>query len=256
MTSAWVALLDEIARWKDAGRVVDFWWRDDDACRADPALTRLVGLSAAARVPLALAVIAQGVQAAVLAQDPRWIRILQHGTDHVQRAAAGEKKTEFPASEPVDAALARLQAACAQIDGPITLPVLVPPWNRIGSASLPGRLAAAGYRGLSRFGPRARSAAMSGLVQVNTHVDVIDWRGARGFVGEEVVLAAATAHLQARRQGRADAGEATGWLTHHLVHDSACWDFLERLFERTGREPGVVWQRADSLFAHTRAEPA
>lgn len=256
MTSAWVALFDEIARWKDAGRVVDFWWRDDDACRAHPALTRLVGLSAAARVPLALAVIAQGVQAAVLAQDARWIRILQHGTDHVQRAAAGEKKTEFPEREPVQAALLRLQAGHALIDGPVTLPVLVPPWNRIGSAGLAGRLAAAGYRGLSRFGPRAGAATVPGLVQVNTHVDVIDWRGARGFVGEEVVLAAATAHLQARRQGRADIGEATGWLTHHLVHDSACWDFLERLFERTGREPGVVWQRADALFARTMVEPA
>lgn len=256
MTSPWAALFDEIARWKDAGRVVDFWWRDDDACRADPALTRLVGLSAAARVPLALAAIAQGVQAAVLAQDPRWIRVLQHGTDHVQRAVVGEKKTEFPASESVDAALARLQAAYAQIDGPITLPVLVPPWNRIGSASLPGRLAAAGYRGLSRFGPRAGAATVPGLVQVNTHVDVIDWRGTRGFAGEEVALGAATAHLQARREGRADAGEATGWLTHHLVHDRACWDFLERLFERTGREPGVAWRRADALFARTQADRA
>lgn len=253
MTPPWSALFDEIARWKHAGRVVDFWWRDDDACHADPALARLVDLAAAAQVPLALAVIPHGVQAAALAQDARWVRILQHGADHTRREAAGQKKTEFPSSEPVEAALQRLRDGHARIAGPITLPVLVPPWNRIGSSELPGRLAGAGYRGLSRFGARPGTASLPGLVQVNTHADIIDWRGARGFVGEEAALGAATAHLQARREGRADAGEATGWLTHHLVHDEACWDFLARLFERTAREPAVVWRRADALFAPAQA---
>jgi hypothetical protein len=256
MTPHWAALFDEMGRWKDAGRVVDFWWRDDDACHADPALARLVALSAAAQVPLALAVIPQGVQPSVLAQDARWVRILQHGADHTRRAAAGEKKSEFPVSEPVDVALDRLRTGYGQIASPVTLPVLVPPWNRIGSADLPGRLAAAGYRGLSRFGPRAGAASVPGLVQVNTHVDIIDWRGTRGFVGEEAALGAAVGHLQARREGRADADETTGWLTHHLVHDDACWCFLQRLFEFTSGEPAVAWQRADGLFAPAQADAA
>ena len=92
MTSVWAELFDEIARWHDAGRTVDFWWRDDDACHADPALDRLVELSAGAQVPLALAVVAHQVEASVLAPDARWVRILQHGTDHVRRNGAGEKK--------------------------------------------------------------------------------------------------------------------------------------------------------------------
>lgn len=252
MQSHWAALFDEIARWRDAGRTVDFWWRDDDACAVDPALDRLTALAARAQVPLALAVIAQGVQAPVLAQDGRWIRILQHGADHTRRSAPGEKKTEFPAAEAVELALARLREAYARIAGPVTLPVLVPPWNRIGSAELAHRLAAAGYRGLSRFGPRAAASALPGLVQVNTHVDIIDWRGARGFVGEPAAVQAATTHLKARREGRADPDEATGWLTHHRVHDAACWSFLERLFEHTAREGSVVWRRADQLFAGSR----
>lgn len=256
MEKHWTELFDEIARWKDQGRVVDFWWRDDDACHPDPALDRLVGLAAGAQVPLALAVIPQGVQAPVLAQDGRWVRILQHGADHVRRSVAPEKKTEFPASEPVELALARLRSAYAQITGPVTLPVLVPPWNRIGSTELQGCLAAAGYRGLSRFGPRVAAPSLSGMVQVNTHVDIIDWHGARGFVGEQAALRAATAHLQARRTGRADASEATGWLTHHLVHDDACWRFLARLFERTAGDAAVVWQRADALFAGARGAAA
>lgn len=255
MTTVWAQLFDEIARWQDAGRIVDFWWRDDDACHADPALTQLVGLAASAQVPLALAVIPHGVQEAVLAQDARWVRILQHGVDHERRNRAGEKKTEFPASEPVTDALERLRHGRGQIAGALTLPVLVPPWNRIGSPDLPGRLADAGYRGLSRFGPRSAAALVPGLVQVNTHVDIIDWRGARGFVGEEVALRAATAHLQARREGRADRDEATGWLSHHQVHDDACWRFLAQLFERSNSRSAVVWKHADTLFGCTRHRP-
>ncbi len=249
MTLAWMDLRDEIARWQDAGRVVDFWWRDDDACRVDPALTRLVTLASQAQVPLALAVIPQGVQSEVLTLDPRWVRLLQHGCDHTNRSGAGEKKTEFPGTEPIAQALARLHAGWLQMQGPAAIRVLVPPWNRIGSGSLPGQLAQAGYRGLSRFGARALHGALPGLVQVNTHVDIIDWHGTRGFVGEDQALHAALAHLQARRVGRADPHEATGWLTHHLVHDAACWDFLARLFTFCREDGAVVWQDADRLFA-------
>ncbi len=256
MTPVWSELFDEIARWRDAGRTVDFWWRDDDACHADPALDRLVELSASTQVPLALAVVAHGVEAPVLQQDARWVRILQHGTDHVRRNGVDEKKTEFPASEPVADALQRLRLARARIAGPLTLPVLVPPWNRIGSVALLEQLAGAGYRGLSRFGPRKAGSPIPGLVQVNTHVDIIDWHGSRGFVGEEPALRAATAHLQARREGRADAGEPTGFLSHHLVHDEASWRFLSQLFERTRDHDAVVWLGPQAVFGCGRDEAA
>ena len=90
-------------------------------------------------------------------------------------------------------------------------------------------------------------------MQANTHVDIIDWHGSRGFVGEEPALRAATAHLQARREGRADPGEPTGFLSHHQVHDEASWRFLARLFERTQGRKAVVWQGADTVFGCLRA---
>ncbi len=249
MTPAWRDLRDEMLRWKEAGRVVDFWWRDDDASALAPALTRMVNLATQAQVPLALAVIPQRVQPEVLALDSPWVRLLQHGCDHASRAGAGEKKTEFPAGEPVEQALARLQAGWARLQGPGAIQVLVPPWNRIGASRLLPLLADTGYRGLSRFGARARDAALPGLVQVNTHVDIIDWHGSRGFVGEVQALRAALVHLQARREGRVDPHEATGWLTHHQVHDAACWDFLERLFAFCHAQGAVTWHGADRLFA-------
>jgi hypothetical protein len=71
------------------------------------------------------------------------------------------------------------------------------------------------------------------LNQVNTHVDVIDWRGRNGppggFLGEDACLSLFIGHLRARRLGTVDADEPTGILSHHLVHDAATWRFLEKL---------------------------
>ena len=57
VSAAWRMLDAEIARWRDAGRPVEFWWRDDDAVRPAPAVARLLDLAAQTGVPLALAVI-------------------------------------------------------------------------------------------------------------------------------------------------------------------------------------------------------
>jgi hypothetical protein len=171
--------------------------------------------------------------------------------DHHNRAPTGGKKTEFPASELLSTALARLAGGRRRLEkltGSRLLPVLVPPWNRISAPDLISHLGAAGYRGLSTFGTRGAIYAAPGVLMVNTHVDVIDWRGSRGFVGEDIALTLATRHLQARRVGLADAGEATGWLTHHAVHDEATWTFMARLLERTRGLDGVSWRTAADLF--------
>jgi len=83
--------------------------------------------------------------------------------------------------------------------------------------------------------------------EVNTHVDIIDWRGTRAFVGEAAALGALLSHLSAKLRNQADAGEPTGVLTHHAVHDAASWSFIERLFERT-RALGAHWAEASALF--------
>lgn len=250
MKGSWQPLFDEISRWEDAGRMVEFWWRDDDAARPDPALSRLIALAQRSATPLALAAVpAQSEKEAFEGAGP-YVSVLQHGSDHANRAAAGEKKTEFSAAEPVTAAIARLVAARRQIEltaGKRFLPVLAPPWNRLPD-HLVRHLAAAGLRGVSQYGPRTRVEAAPGLPQVNTHVDIIAWRSDRGFVGEDEALHAATKHLAAKRTAAAESGEATGWLTHHAVHDEAAWSFLERLFESTRSLPALAWRRPEDLF--------
>ena len=251
MSPAWQALFDELAQWRDAGLVADFWWRDDDASHPDPALERLMGIAAEAAVPLALAAIPEDAQVAAFELAGPMVSLLQHGVDHRNRADGGEKKTEFPASELVPVTIARLaggRARLGRVAGGRLLPVLVPPWNRISAPQLVGHLAEAGYTGLSTFGPRRVAYAAPGLKMVNTHVDIIDWRGTRGFVGEDLALGQAVRHLQARRSGHADALECTGWLTHHAVHDEAAWTFMALLLERTRELQGLRWRVARELF--------
>lgn len=247
VSAAWRTLDAELACWRDAGRDVEFWWRDDDATTPSASLGRVLALSAEAQVPLALAVIPLAAAQELFA-DLR-CAVLMHGTDHRNRAPAGEKKSEYPSAEPDGVALERLRKAkerLAALAGEAFVPVLAPPWNRFKRHLAP-RLPEIGLCGLTAYGPRPRHEAAAGVLEVNTHVDIIDWHGTRGFVGEEAALAAAVKHLAARRAGAADRGEPTGWLTHHALHDSAANDFLERLFERT-RRLGARWLDARTLF--------
>ena len=250
MNASWQSFADEIARCADAGRPVEFWWRDDDAARADAVLSRLVSLAQRMSIPLALAAIPSRSEAQAFQGLGPIVSILQHGADHANRAAPGERKTEFKPAEPVAAALERLNAGRRQLEavaGGRFLPVLAPPWNRLPDA-LASRLSGAGLRGLTQYGPRSRTECAPGVRQANTHVDIIAWRAGRAFVGEEQALRAATSQLAAKRMQTADADEATGWLTHHAVHDEPSWSFLERLFESTRALPAVTWRRPEEIF--------
>ena len=47
--SGWAVLEAELDLWQAAGRTASFWWRDDDAVAATPALSRLLALPESAR---------------------------------------------------------------------------------------------------------------------------------------------------------------------------------------------------------------
>jgi hypothetical protein len=249
--AAWRSFGEELARWRDAGNLVDFWWRDDDAARRTTALSRLFDLAGETSIPLALAVVPGGCEKLLLEGVDPCVVALQHGVDHGNRAQPDTKKTEFPATESVDATLRRLRLGWTELfsaTGDRALPVLAPPWNRITAGLVP-HLVAAGYSGLSTYGARVAAEPLPGLLQVNTHVDLIDWKAGRRFAGDAAVLQQAVRHLAMRRLGQADPTEPTGWLTHHAVHDEAAWRFLDRLFKSTDKSSGVRWVRPADLFS-------
>lgn len=248
----WAMLRDELDCWRAEGRTATMWWRDDDAVTVTPALERLLAIARDQAVPVALAVVPAGADATLKDRltDADGVRVLQHGYGHVNHAAAGDKKCELAQGRPWEQVAAELSWGRARLSALFrqrALPVLVPPWNRIDIDILQcvGRL---GYRGVSMFGGRARRTSKTGLMMVNTHVDPIDWRAGRGFVGERRALAALAGHLRARRRGDVDAAEPTGLLTHHLDHDATGWAFLERLAAATRAHPAVRWLGADTVF--------
>lgn len=267
--STWQALDDEFARWRDAGKIAEIWWRDDDAVEATPALERLLQLQEETTMPLALAVVPANATADLVerVRGCAGVSVLQHGYGHVNHALAGDKKAELGAERPAMVVLGELATGAMAMErlfaGPAfagrRLTVLVPPWNRIASG-LVWTLPEIGFSGLSTFGPlRQKSGApafrIRGLSQVNTHVDLVDWKGSRGFVGEEFALDALIAALAA---ARANDAAPIGILSHHLAMDEGAWDFLRSLLQRLsgGRMSGKAGPKtpaAQELFASREA---
>ena len=250
--SSWEALRRECdaweAAWETGGRPVELWWRDDDAVSDTDALRRLL---ASLTVPVALAVIPARLEPSLptLLKSHGSVSVLQHGFDHRNRAPAGAKKSEFPATRSwpeIAEVLAQGRDRLANAFGRQFVPALTPPWNRIDPGHA-AQLAPLGYRGLSTYLPR-KKPAVAGVTQVNTHVDVIDWHGTRGFLGLAATLQLLVQHLAAKRLAQADPAEPTGLLTHHLVHDTETEEFLGALLDWCAKRPVIKWRSAADLF--------
>ena len=248
----WEALDTELDLWKASGRRANLWWRDDDACRASPKLSRLLEIAATADIPVALAVIPALVERSLdeALQHARTVTILQHGYAHRNHAPPGDRNWELGAHRPVEAIVAELQMGRTELErrfGARFVPALVPPWNRI-DAGVVMRLPDAGFKGLSTFGPRATAQLTPTLVQCNTHVDLIAWRRGRLFIGADAAIERLVAHLRARREGAVDSVEPTGVLTHHLDLENDAWEFLAELLARTRAHGAAAWIAAVTAF--------
>lgn len=248
--SSWDQLRSELDLWQAEGRTATAWWRDDDAVEVTPELETILTFEQDYNVPLALAVIPANLRDDLVERLVETIdtRVLQHGWSHQNHMPEGRKKQELDDVRDIGEVVGDLRRGFAILTsrfGNRFLPVVVPPWNRIAD-DVAAALHSLGFLGLSTFNPRKAAHPYKGLMQVNTHVDVINWRGTRGFVGEDAALAAMVAHLAARRTGKVDPDEPTGILTHHLVHDAATTKFLDNLFSI--EHSALSWLRIPGVF--------
>ena len=241
----WSDLEAELNLWRSAGRVADFWWRDDDASDLTAPLERLMTL--AGDRPVALAVIpalaTQSLSRSCTAS------VLQHGFAHQNHAKTGERAIECGGDRPQSDTLEELRQGfhvLADLFDARFVPSLVPPWNRIDPEIVP-HLPEIGLSGLSGVSARSGRLAAKGVSQVNIHAGVVSYRHGTGFAGEQKVLRELVGHLAARRIGSVDANEPTGLLTHHLDHDEAVWSFLAELLDRLDDVP-ARWRSAAELF--------
>lgn len=245
MTPDWTPLEAELDRWVQTGLTLPLWWRDDDAVEPTPQLDRLYALSQDLGLPVHVAVIPEPAQPSLAAyMTARTTLIpLAHGWAHRNHQPGHVKRAEFGDGRPAGVALADATLGKARLDhlfGEELRPVFVPPWNRISDEVVAG-LSALGFHILSTSEPRNTRDAAPGLEQVNTHLDVIDWRGTRSAVARQTLVARLTAHLADRREGRGDNDEPYGILTHHLVHDEAIWQVTHEILKRLMAGPVRPW---------------
>lgn len=238
----WKALQAELDCWTQAGRIATFWWRDDDASDVTPALERLLGLHGRVKIPLTVAVIPKLATRDLAARlnGLHQIAVVQHGWAHLNHAAPDEKKSEFPATRPLQQRLDDLRAGEEALRDlfPERRRVLVPPWNRI--AEMSGDIATLGFIALSGFKLRQQPYAAPELVQINTHIDPVDWRGGDGTSGCRAALTTTTQLLHLLRTNAAPQ-QALGLLTHHGRHEDDDWDFISRFLEQIGTHPAARW---------------
>ena len=249
--SVWQPLDAELDLWRSTGRRATFWCRDDDAFRDSPPLQRLLGIAEAAALPVALAAIPATLESSLVdaVARSRFATVVQHGYAHRNHARSAERKVELGGHRDVSGTMAELARGLDILQrnfGERFAAVLVPPWNRVADAIVM-RLPDLTIRGLSTLGPRPARCPVPGLVQCNTHADLIAWRGQRAFIGADAAVDRLASHLRARRDGSADPDEPTGLLTHHLDMNDAGWEFVVELVART-RERGAAWLDVQSAF--------
>jgi len=176
--------------------------------------------------------------------------VLQHGYAHQSHAAPGQRKLELGGlcdDEQMQAELKRGQQILQEHFGQRFNAVLVPPWNRIDER-IQQALPTLGFSGVSAMRVRKIAWPAPRLLQVNTHLDPVNWRHRRGFIGVYPAIAILVQHLLARRTGYRDIDEPTGILSHHLVQNEAVWRFIDELFRFLGDHPASRWVDASAIW--------
>jgi hypothetical protein len=255
----WDGLAQELAAWQASGRRASFWWRDDDAVAASPALERLAALSVAAGAPLAIAAIPKLIEPslapALAGHSTVWL--LQHGFAHIDHAKGlvdpkgGKGAWELGLHRPMEIVLGELEAGRAIMQAAFAtqfLPVVAAPWNHIDPQLMPG-LRERGYLGVSSYGERPLFPALPGFVEANIHFDVSNWKQGACFRGEAAALETIVGHLRRRRLGEAEQDEPTGIVTHHAALDEASWRFMAEFLAFVARHPAAVLLSPQEIFA-------
>lgn len=248
----WLQLHAEFDLWEAKQQRASLWWRDDDAVAPGVKLSQLVELTSNAGLLLAvIPVNAQDSLAKELSRYPH-VKVAQHGFAHINHAPRGQGlgAWELGLHRGEDAVLSDLATGRARLNalfGPTFIPVIVPPWNRIAPELL-APIASLGYQGVSAFGPREASSRPDGLIIANAHCDPIRWKSGATFAGEQKTITQLVEHLAARRCGRADVDEHTGFCTHHINLDSAGWKFCAQLASVIDAHAGAQWVSPTAVF--------
>lgn len=249
-SAAWDRLDAALERAKRLRRVLPFWLRDDDATTPSEDLSRFLPLLQRYDIAAAFAVIPAQTQdrlATLLTNTPH--AVVTHGWTHANHAPETQKKTEFGAHRDLNVMVDEARRggdAIARLFREQALPVFVPPWNRVDD-SFTRHLTEAGFTGLSTYG--RRGGQLSGVMQVNTHWDPVDWKRGGGLAAEDVLINLLARLIGEELDAPEGALEPIGLLTHHLVHDPWIDRFLDEMLARLADSQAVRFLHPREVFA-------
>lgn len=244
-------LLNALDTWGEAGKAAEFWWRDDDLGDPTRKLEPLLRTAEALKFEPLLAVVplwATPDLPRIL--KGRLARVATHGWAHADHQHGVGKKAEFGDARPLEALSEEARAGRERLlalFGDTTLACFVPPWNRM-VPELAKVLPGAGYHAVSVFGSRPRAKAGLGLRWINTHVDVIDWRGSRRFIGSDAFADAITRELRRRKPTKGRDDEPIGLLTHHLEMHPEDWEGFHELCDILMTHPATRMLSSSAIF--------
>jgi hypothetical protein len=252
MADAWARVRDELDLWARERRNAQFWWRDDDAVDVSDELKKMLALARRFDVTVGLSIIPAKLKPRLVGalDRAREAQVLVHGFAHENHARTGQAKRELGGARTLEEILRDLERGADLLRKAFdkrVLPVLVPPWNRIAPSAV-AHLPRLGFRGLSTWKPRAAARPVSELIQVNTHLDVIDWRRGRVIKDERLVAGLLLRKLRWRRADRKRASEPLGLLTHHAYWSPAKERIIAGLLEVTRHHPAVTWHTPATAF--------
>lgn len=247
-TDKFAVLRRELNRWDAAGRTCQLWLRDDDLAAITPQFNRLRALVEKHDVPALLAVI-PGQAAPTLGKDTMALhhfQFAQHGWRHQNHELPENRKSEFgPARSSAAIRHDMLKGArrMSELFGERYINVFVPPWNNLGVDSM----AATSYAGMSRHVSMGKIKLPAGMVETNTHVDLMRWTATPMLQAPDWIAGQLSRFLGHQRKGK-DKLPAVGLLSHHLVTDGDGWQFLDELLALTRSYPCVRWAKPSELF--------
>jgi peptidoglycan/xylan/chitin deacetylase (PgdA/CDA1 family) len=232
---------------RSEGRVVDLFFRDDDADVGEESLRRLLHCFVDRDIPINLAIIPAslsdetiGLLASERERHPGLLCLTQHGWRHVNHEREG-RKCEFGPSRSFDEQLDDIARGQARLDAAFDenwFPAFVPPWNRCTEVT---------HRVLDRLGFEVFSAKRGGepvagyrFREISITLDLYRWRGGAAMKAPEEIVDDLVD--QCRN------GEAIGVMLHHKVMDDASFEFLNALLDVLSESPVVRFHTFQSLL--------
>ena len=242
----------ELDTWEERDLQARLWWRDDDLGDPTAKLDPLLQCAGHLEIEPVLAVVPRWASDALprrLADQK--VCIAMHGWAHIDHQAGRGKKAEFGDARPIADLVKDARAGqerLADLFGSEPIDCFVPPWNRT-VLDLAELLPSLGFQGISTFGTHRNTVQGCGVRWVNTHIDVIDWRGNRRFVGPDPMAEAITKELVSRRREVGPTCEPIGLLTHHLEMTKNDWTDFEAICAMLVTHPSTKMLGSRDIFA-------